>query len=113
MSRLEFSVKTKQAAYARSGGRCENDECGLLFDASNPAEYDHVIEDYYDGGNSLDNCKVICRSCHKAKSRSRASVIAKSRRIIKKAANIRPKKRGFQKPDGYKYNWQRGRYERA
>lgn len=86
MSRKEFSAKTKLAAWERAGHHCE--ECLVLIRPGNGPEYDHIIEDYYDGGNSLDNCKVLCIGCHKAKTKQRAPVLAKSRRLLKKQAGI-------------------------
>lgn len=95
MKRREFTSKTKTQAHERSGGKCENDDCGLPFSPSNPVEYDHVIEAYFDGSNSLENCKAICKGCHSAKTRKQAPVIAKSRRIRKTAINARTKRQGF------------------
>jgi 5-methylcytosine-specific restriction endonuclease McrA len=109
--RNEFSAKTKMSAHKRSGGHCENESCGLPFDPSNPAEYHHVIEDYFNGRNDIENCQVLCAGCHRTETKTRAGTIAKSRRLIKRAAGI--KKPGkFRRPDGYKYNWSAGRYER-
>ena len=115
MSRQEFTSKTRMAAFERSGGHCEEPNCGLPFSPSNPVEYDHEIEAFYGGTNELDNCKAICRGCHKAKTKQRAPVLAKSRRLTKTAANARTKKRsGFKKPPpGYKYNWTNQRYEKG
>jgi 5-methylcytosine-specific restriction enzyme A len=107
--RKEFSVKTQMAAYERCKGICE--ECARDFTPSNPAEYDHVIEDYYEGGNGLDNCRVVCRDCHKSKTGQRAATIAKSRRLLKQQAGIK-KRSSFYRPRGMKYNWQTRRYER-
>lgn len=95
MARKEFTKKTKQEAYARSNGKCENADCGVAFSPSNPAEYDHITEAYFDGDNSLINCEVLCRSCHRAKTSNRAAVVAKSRRLVQKQANIKPKRQGF------------------
>lgn len=111
MSRLEFTAKTKMAAWQRSKGHCE--KCTVKIRPGNGPEYDHELEDYYDGGNDLDNCRVLCIGCHKAKTRENAPVIAKSRRLIKKQAKVKSKSRGFLRPDGYKYNWSAGRYEKV
>lgn len=82
-------------AFMRSGGRCESVDCRLPFSPSNPVEYDHVIEDYFDGCNTLENCEALCKSCHKAKTRKQAAVIAKSIRLRETSANARTKKQGF------------------
>lgn len=91
MSRQEFSAKTKLAAWERAGKHCE--ECFVMIRPGNGPEYDHIIEDYFDGGNGVDNCKVLCIKCHKAKTKSQAPVVAKSRRIIKKNAGVKRAKK--------------------
>ncbi len=40
------------------------------------------------GGNHLDNCVVLCRSCHRGITSDRAAVIAKSNRIRAKHIGI-------------------------
>jgi 5-methylcytosine-specific restriction endonuclease McrA len=93
MSRKEFSAKTKLAAWERAGHHCE--ECTNLIRPGHGPEYDHIIEDYYDGGNHVDNCRVLCIGCHKAKTRKQAAVIAKSRRLLKKQAGLTRKKKAI------------------
>jgi len=99
MARLEFSKTTKRAAWDRAAGHCEN-----CTKPSRPGdvEYDHIIEDYFDGGNGLDNCRVLCKSCHSGKTKKNAPVIAKSRRLRDKNAGIKKRSsfRGWRKFNG-------------
>ena len=87
MSRSEFSVSTKKAAKERAGDNCEN--CGALFSAANPCEYDHDLPDGLGGDNSIENCVVPCRACHKLKTKT------EDRPRIDKASRIRDKRHGL------------------
>lgn len=83
MSRREFSVAVKKAAWARCGERCEG--CGGEFSAANPPEYDHRIEDALGGEPKLENCEVLGRRCcHSRKTSERAPVVAKAQRLARK-----------------------------
>ncbi len=62
--RREFSAKVKVAAYERSQGRCEG--CGSVLHVGRFA-YDHQIPDGLGGEPTLENCMVLCTSCHGAK----------------------------------------------
>lgn len=68
MSRREFSVAVKRAAYARSEGVCE---CGcrrpFTDHPKERPEYDHELPDFLGGEPDLENCKVIRVDCHQAK----------------------------------------------
>ena len=92
MSRDEFPVKVRKAAYERSGGKCE--ECGQPF-GKHPKtwpEYDHILPDFLDGKNDLENCKVLCRACHQAKTRQDMKPIAKVRREDRKRKRLERQK---------------------
>lgn len=88
MSRLEFSKATKVAAFQRSGGRCECG-CGVKIIAGDGPEYDHKIEAALDGDNSIENCVVLRKRCHRAKTSTRAATLAKVKRTFEKNAGIR------------------------
>lgn len=80
--REEFSNKTRVQAWERSGGHCE--QCTRkLFPGD--IEYDHRIPDGLGGSNDLENCVVLCRSCHGVKT-AKADVpqIAKAKRVSAK-----------------------------
>lgn len=90
MSRQEFSVSTKKAAYDRSNGICECG-CGVAFGSGkNRPEYDHRIECALGGDNSLENCVVLRLCCHSTKTSTRAPTLAKAGRIERKQRGIKP-----------------------
>lgn len=64
MPRREFTRKIKAAAFLRCGGLCEG--CGARL-KTGEAEYDHELPDALSGPATLENCKVLCKVCHKAK----------------------------------------------
>lgn len=82
MTRSEFSVKTKKAAWDRAGGYCECG-CGRPF-GKHPKtrpHYDHIQPCNLGGNNSLDNCRAIRVDCHQAKTAGEdIPRIAKARR---------------------------------
>lgn len=85
--RTEFSAKTKAAAALRANGHCE--ECTRRL-GTGDFHYDHVIPDALGGEPTLENCAVLCRSCHSVKT-TKADVprIAKANRNFRKARGIR------------------------
>jgi 5-methylcytosine-specific restriction endonuclease McrA len=66
VSRDEFSAKTKDQAYARSNGFCENKACGAKLQTGK-FTYDHILPCAFGGEGTLVNCQVICQSCDDAK----------------------------------------------
>jgi 5-methylcytosine-specific restriction endonuclease McrA len=85
--RTEFSARVKAAAALRANGNCE--ECTRKL-RTGDFHYDHVIPDALGGDASLQNCAVLCRSCHGNKTRtSDIPAIAKSNRNFRKARGIR------------------------
>jgi len=62
--RREFSAKVKEAAYTRSKGHCES--CSRQLSPGD-IHYDHDNPDANGGEPTLENCRVLCRSCHKIK----------------------------------------------
>lgn len=94
MSRSEFSLATKKAAYVRSGGVCE---CGCEQPfTDHPKErphYDHVLADFLGGVNDLENCEVVRVACHQVKTYGHdMPKIIKARRGQKDRANLKAKK---------------------
>lgn len=93
MSRREFPAKVKIAAYDRANGNCENCTRELR---TGDVHFDHRIPDALGGEPTLENCAVLCRSCHGAKTtKDDVPAIAKSKRVrrrhigIKKPRSIR------------------------
>jgi 5-methylcytosine-specific restriction protein A len=62
--RREFTKQVKLAAWQRAGGRCEKCTCKLF---SGNIRYDHVVPDAMGGDPTIENCEVLCRTCHDAK----------------------------------------------
>ena len=86
--RNEFDGKTKALAFARSGGKCEI--CTIKLRTGN-IQYDHEIPCGLDGSGgeaTLDNCRVVCRSCHGSKTAQDVKRIAKAKRNYRKAHGI-------------------------
>ncbi len=94
MSRHEFSVATKKAAWERAGGICECG-CGQPF-TDHPKErpeYDHDLPDFLGGTNDLENCRVIRVCCHQVKTHGQDMTrIVKARRGQKDRANLKARK---------------------
>ena len=86
-TRLEFSKKTKLAAFQRSDGNCEGCGAKLL---TGRIEYDHQIPAAMGGDNSLGNLTVLCYTCHAIKTRKQdIPRIAKSNRQRAKHIGIK------------------------
>ena len=91
--RTEFSQKVKANAAIRANGNCETCTRKLL---TGDFHFDHEIPDALGGEATLENCRVLCRSCHANKT-TKADVprIAKAKRNYRKARGIRKPSRFF------------------
>jgi len=79
MTRREFPAKVKVAAYKRAAGACEGCRASLM---PGRFHYDHIIPDALGGEPTLDNCAVLCRACHAAKTAEKdIPQIAKAKRV--------------------------------
>lgn len=87
--RREFSKETRRLAAERAKSRCEL--CGGLLQ-SGLYFYDHVIPDAMLGEPTLQNCQVICKTCHNNKTHDDRKTIAKSNHVRERHYNL--KKRG-------------------
>ena len=99
--RVEFDKKTRIAAFARCGGKCESCEAKLKV---GEGEYDHVIPYFLSRDSSLGNCQVLCVPCHRgvgAKTADDQRIISKVKRVKMKhegtfpASKAKIKSRGF------------------
>lgn len=82
MKRREFPAKVRAAAFERADGRCES--CGAKLMTS-AFHYDHRIPDAMGGEPVLENCEVLCKTCHFSKTAGTdAPRIAKTRRQHRK-----------------------------
>jgi len=99
MSRREFPAKVKVAAYNRSNGLCEKCTAPLL---PGRFDYDHRIPDALGGTPTIDNCAVVCKSCHASKTAKDVTKIAKAKRVERKHIGAhRPKhKMPYRRFDG-------------
>ena len=86
--RAEFSRRTRLDAWDRQGGKCN--DCGRKLYPGDRIEYDHIITCEQGGGNSLDNCQVLCGWCHDGKTVVDIKRTAKSRSV--RAGHIGAKK---------------------
>lgn len=107
MARKEFTAKVRVAAWQRSEGRCEwidddGHRCNVKLYPGD-MHYDHIIADQLGGEPTLENCAVLCRSHHKAKTiRQDVPAIAKAKRRERAHLGIKPrtKFRGWRRFDG-------------
>lgn len=92
MARREFSKSTKTAALERCRRCCEL--CGVGFSHAISPEYDHRVPDALDGLNDLENCQVVCRTCHRLKTLGEDRPrITKAQRLDDKHMKLRSKSR--------------------
>jgi len=102
MSRLEFTAKTKRAAFERSRGICE---CHLVAMLNRPhgcgqklaegrIRYEHIIPDNIRPDNSLDNCAVLSLGCWREKTD------IYDRKVIAKSNHMRDRARGIKRRRG-------------
>lgn len=76
-TRLEFTRKTKALRFQHCKGLCEG--CGVRL-MPGKFEYDHDKEAADEGDNSFENCRVLCDSCHKPKTKAFIQRIRKADR---------------------------------
>lgn len=87
--RREFTKQVRRDAFLRADGCCEGENCGARLTIGK-YHYDHNIPDALGGEPTLENCVVLCISCHRDKTSSRdVPVIAKTKRIQDRQRGIR------------------------
>jgi len=107
VKRREFPDKVKALAFERAKGRCEKCTARLVV---GKIQYDHVIADALGGEPTLENCAVICSSCHSIKTPSDTTKAAKVKRISRKlVAGIRKRSSFPKPPPGSRWDWKMGR----
>ena len=78
-NRRTFSAKVKRAAWKRCKSLCEGCTAAI---AAGGFEYDHDICWELSRNSSLENCRILCRACHRTKSAERdIPVIVEMRRM--------------------------------
>lgn len=76
--RRTFSTAVKRMAFDRCGGRCI---CTAKLGPGN-VEYHHINEWAISGDSSVDNCRPLCRTCHRAiTSNTSIPIVAKVKRM--------------------------------
>lgn len=99
-ARKEFSRSVRVAAWKRTDGHCQacTRPCGP------DARFDHIIADALGGQPTLENCQLICRWCHDAKTFGNdVPAIARAKRREARHLGIRQSRnpiRGWRKFDG-------------
>ena len=94
-NRRNFPKAVKLAAFKRANGRCE--ECTTWLGPGN-TEYDHVLADGICGEPTLENCAVVCKTCHSFKTRKHdIPAISRAKRLHAKHSGAKPKKRPWSK----------------
>lgn len=97
MQRIEFTPKIKLARWDFAKGRCETCHCKIM----GGADYDHDIPWEISRDSSFENCRCLCKKCHRLKTSEKdAGDIAKVKRVeAKHIGAVRAKKkiqsRGF------------------
>jgi 5-methylcytosine-specific restriction protein A len=105
--RREFPAKVKHAAFERAADHCEG--CGARL-VVGKFHYDHVIADALGGEPTLENCAVLCVSCHGEKTPGDTTKAAKVKRIRRKqVAGIKPRSSFPKPPPGSRWDWKMGR----
>lgn len=92
--------------------RCEERCMGCSRKVGNGLRYafDHIKALINGGENRESNIQILCEECHKKKTRVDVAEKARVNRIRSKHLGIKPKGRGFRRPEGAKFDWSAGRY---
>lgn len=88
-TRIEFSRSTKLKRFEFAKGCCEGKDCGKKLQVGD-IEYDHDKEAEDGGDNSFENCRVLCRACHREKTTAFVKRIRKADRSKAAHLNARP-----------------------
>lgn len=79
--RRNFPAKVMALAFQRAAGRCEKCTARLVV---GKFQYDHIIADALGGEPTLENCQVLCSSCHGVKTPIDTTKAAKVKRQTRK-----------------------------
>ena len=106
--RKEFPRRVKALAFKRccnAAGLPFCEGCGAPLSAGN-INFDHDVADGLGGEPTLDNCKVICRTCHSTKTQTQDNpIMQKADRVKKKTYGIAKSKQ--QMPGGRGTKWKK------
>jgi 5-methylcytosine-specific restriction protein A len=76
MKRKRLSPRVRLTLFLSAGGRCQ--ACGLRFDAGRAWHLDHVIPLSLGGADETHNLQVLCRACHRDKTRRDSGALARA-----------------------------------
>ena len=111
MKRREFPTRVMVDAYKRAAGHCEACKAPLR---TGQIHYDHVIPDAMGGAPTIENCAVLCKSCHSLKTtRQDVPQIARAKRRQAKHIGAKGPSKWRKPPEGWKHNWKTGRMEKV
>ena|SRR5690349_21306196 len=111
MARPSFNQKDRARIFALRKGVCYLC-CGKIDGTVERWEIEHEIPWAISFDNSDGNLRLAHFKCHKTKTAKDAGDIARAKRRAAKHDGSAAKSRSFQKPDGLRFNWRTGRYER-
>jgi hypothetical protein len=97
--RQEFTRKTKGQALKRAthNGQPYCECCGMALNPRTGTFYDHIQPDGLGGEPTLENCQVLCRTCHELKTSTEdVPVMAKADRSFRKQFGLSVRKRKIQ-----------------
>jgi hypothetical protein len=78
-----IKVSVKRAVWARDGGQCK--KCGSRF----AVQFDHRVPHALGGASSVDNLRLLCRSCNQSEGISQFGT-----KVMKRDGEERPQKKG-------------------
>jgi 5-methylcytosine-specific restriction protein A len=90
--RREFSRAVRREVLARANGKCEGPECGAFLKI-HEGEYDHILPNELGGEPTVENCRLLCRVCHRIKTKADLGCIRKGARMRDKHDGTWPKSR--------------------
>ncbi len=97
--RTNFPQSVRKKAFARccinAVPHCEG--CGIEV-RSGGFIYEHITADGLQGEPTLENCKVHCMACKKAKDKADNAIMAKADRVLKRSYGLMPAKQKIKSP---------------
>lgn len=110
MARKTFSRKERVRLFELHAGECHL--CRQKIKVGEAWELEHIVPWELTRDDSDENVKPAHASCHKAKTATDTRGIRKADRVKAKHIGVK-KPSSFPKREGMKFNWSKGRYERA
>lgn len=109
--RKRLTDQQRAKLFLDAGGKCAG--CTRKIRIGEVWEADHVIALEAGGDNS--RWQVLCPFCHKAKSADDHKQAAKGREVAVSliVPNKHRQKTRLRRPPGMKFDWRKGRYEKA